>query len=81
MANFYTDNPDIRFLLKHINLHELAEVIEEGFRFASEFDYAPADPEEAVQNYEMVLDTVGRGTAKACCSQSVGIAQWRARRR
>ena len=58
MANFYRDNEDIQFLFRHINLGKLAEIMEEGFRFAREFDYAPADTEEAVRNYDMVLDSV-----------------------
>ena len=50
MANFYRDNDDIQFLLKHIDVGEAAEFMEEGFRFADEFDYAPADVDEAVKN-------------------------------
>jgi len=34
--------------------------MEEGFRFAGQFDYAPATPEEALQNYDLVLDSLGR---------------------
>ena len=60
MANFYKDNDDIQFLFKHMGLEELANYKEEGFRFASEFDHAPADAVEAVDNYEMVLDSVGQ---------------------
>lgn len=63
MANFYTDNDDIRFLFRHIDLGKLAEVTEEGFKFASEFDYAPADSAEAVRNYDMVLDSLGQLSA------------------
>lgn len=60
MANFYTDNDDIRFLFGHMDLGKLAEMTEEGFKFASEFDYAPADSTEAVRNYSMVLDSLGQ---------------------
>jgi len=60
MANFYTDNEDIRFLLRHLEVASVATVLEEGFRFAAEFDYAPASAEEAVRNYEMVLDSLGQ---------------------
>ncbi len=60
MANFYRDNDDIQFLLQHIDVGELVEFMEEGFRFADEFDYAPADVDEAVKNYEMVLEIVGK---------------------
>ena len=59
MGNFYRDNDDIQFLFRHINLGELAEAFEEGFRFAGEFDYAPAGTDEAVQNYDMVLESLG----------------------
>jgi len=60
MPNFYTDNDDIRFLFKHFDLGALARLCEEDFKFASQFDYAPADAGEAIRNYEMVLDSVGQ---------------------
>jgi len=60
MANFYRDNNDIQFLLKHIDLGELAAICEEDFRFSTEFDHAPADAEEAIQNYDMALDSLGQ---------------------
>jgi alkylation response protein AidB-like acyl-CoA dehydrogenase len=60
MANFYRDNDDIQFLFRHMNLREAAEICEEGFKFAGEFDYAPADATEAIRNYEMVLDSLGQ---------------------
>ncbi len=60
MANFYRDNDDIQFLLGHIDLAKVADYMEEGFRFAGEVDYAPADADEAIENYKMVLDAVGQ---------------------
>ena len=60
MANFYTDNNDIRFLFKHLDLRRLAEVCEQGFKHAAAFDHAPADADEAVTNYDMVLNTLGQ---------------------
>ena len=60
MANFYTDNSDIQFLLSHIDLGRLAEISEKNFKFASEFDYAPSDAGEAVENYRLVLESIGR---------------------
>lgn len=63
MANFYTDNDDIRFLFKHMNLGQLAQLTEEDFKFAQEFDCAPTDTAEAVQNYHMVLDSLGQLSA------------------
>ena len=59
MANFFTDNDDIRFLFDHLDLARLAEILEEGFRFAGEFDYAPADAGDAVDNYRRILTALG----------------------
>jgi len=63
MANFYTDNDDIKFLFKYFDAKLLAEQLEEGFRFAAEFDSAPANVDEALENYEMVLKSVGQLSA------------------
>ena len=63
MGNFYRDNDDIQFLFQHINLRQLASMIEEDFRFSAEFDHAPVDADEAVQNYDMVLDALGELSA------------------
>jgi len=60
MTNFYRDNDDIQFLFKHIDLGNLATICENGFKFADKFDYAPADANEAIKNYEMVLDSLGQ---------------------
>ena len=60
MANFYTDNEDIQFLFKHVEPGKMASIIEENFKFADEFDTAPASVEEALQNYDMVLDSLGQ---------------------
>jgi alkylation response protein AidB-like acyl-CoA dehydrogenase len=63
MANFYRDNEDIQFLFRHIDLCKLATICEEDFKFAGEFDYAPADADEAIQNYRLVLDSLGQLSA------------------
>jgi alkylation response protein AidB-like acyl-CoA dehydrogenase len=60
MANFYRDNDDIQFLFRHIDLGKPAEACEEGFKFAGEFESAPANAKEAVLNYDMVLDSLGQ---------------------
>ncbi|NLW87274.1 MAG: acyl-CoA dehydrogenase [Planctomycetes bacterium] len=59
MANFYTDNEDIRFLFNHLDLKRIAAITEEDFRFSKEFDIAPTNVEDAVDNYERILDTCG----------------------
>ncbi len=63
MGNFYRDNDDIQFLFKHIDVGKLAEVCEENFRFVKEFDYAPAGADEAIRNYNLVLESLGQLSA------------------
>jgi len=64
MANFYSDNEDIRFLFGHMDMARLAEIREEGFRFHEEFDFAPEDAADAVDNYERILKVVGELSAE-----------------
>jgi len=59
MANFFTDNEDIQFLFRHMDLARIAAIMEEDFRFATEFDFAPADPADAIDNYERILTSLG----------------------
>ena len=61
MPNFFLDNEDILFLFDHINLGEIARVQENDFEDArqGQFDYAPADEAEAIDNYKQVLSIVG----------------------
>ena len=60
MANFYTDNDDIQFLFRHMDMERLAAIAEEDFRFAKEFDFAPENADDAVDNYERILTTLGQ---------------------
>jgi hypothetical protein len=73
MANFYKDNDDIMFLVRHLDLGELARYQEEGFRFARECDYAPADAAEAIDNYQRILDTMGQISGNFIAPRSEGI--------
>ena len=60
MSNFYKDNSDIQFLFKYMDLELLAKLCEEDFRFAGQFDSAPADAKEAIANYDLVLNALGQ---------------------
>jgi len=64
MANFFTDNQDIQFLFDHFDMAKLAEIMEEGFVFAEEFDHAPSDGDDAVDNYRRILEMLGEITAE-----------------
>ena len=59
MANFYTDNPDLRHHLNHPLMRKIVELKERNYTDAEKFDYAPLDFEDAMDNYEKVLEVVG----------------------
>jgi len=64
MENFYTDNKEIEKVIDAVGLEEVAELCEEGFRFAKEYDFAPVDAADAVDNYKRALETCGEICAK-----------------
>jgi len=59
MPNYYTDNPDIKFNLERLDLKALADIMEIDYANAKEHDFAPANREEAAQNYLDILEVVG----------------------
>ncbi|MDE5934505.1 MAG: acyl-CoA dehydrogenase family protein, partial [Muribaculaceae bacterium] len=59
MANFYTDNPDLKNHLSHPLMQKIVDLKERGYSDAEKFDYAPRDFEDAMDNYDKVLDIVG----------------------
>ena len=59
MANFFLDNKDLQYQLRHPLMRKIVELKERGFEDKDKFDYAPVDFEDAMENYEMVLEIVG----------------------
>lgn len=59
MANFYTDNPEIKFYLNHPLMKRIVELRERNFADKDNYDYAPQDFEDAIDNYHRVLELAG----------------------
>ncbi|MEZ3591233.1 MAG: acyl-CoA dehydrogenase family protein [Muribaculaceae bacterium] len=59
MANFYTDNPDLKHHLTHPLMRKIVELKERNYTDAEKFDYAPFNYEDAMDSYDKVLDIVG----------------------
>jgi alkylation response protein AidB-like acyl-CoA dehydrogenase len=56
-----------------MDLAAIAEDCEKGFKFAEEFDYAPANAEEAIRNYDMVLDSLGQLSGDYIAPRAEGV--------
>lgn len=59
MANFYNDNPDLKHHLSHPLMEKIVELKERQYADAEAYDYAPMDFDDAMDNYDKVLEIVG----------------------
>lgn len=59
MANYYTDHPEIAFHLNHPLMKRLVELKEKGYIDAKQFDDAPVDYDDAIENYRRILEITG----------------------
>ena len=73
MANFYTDNPDLKHHLNHPLMRKIVELKERNYTYAEKFYYAPFNFEDAMDSYDKVLEIVGElcGTTIAENAESV----------
>lgn len=59
MANFYTDNPELKHHLTHPLMEKIVALKERDYTDAQKYDYAPLDFEDAMDSYDRVLNIVG----------------------
>ncbi|MEI6821067.1 MAG: acyl-CoA dehydrogenase family protein [Bacteroidota bacterium] len=62
MANFYTDNENLKFHLTHPLMEKIVRLKERNFADKDIYDYAPVDFEDTLDNYDKVLEIVGEIT-------------------
>ncbi len=70
MSNFFTDNPDLMFTLKNLEMKEIVALRENDYKQAEEFDYAPENYEDAMDNYKRVLKEIGEITGERIAPRS-----------
>lgn len=63
MANYYTDNEDLKFHLSHPMMKKIVELKENNFSDKNTYDYAAIDFEDAMDNYDKVLEIIGEISA------------------
>jgi alkylation response protein AidB-like acyl-CoA dehydrogenase len=59
MPNFFTDNSDLQFIFNNCNMKEVVAIAEDDYEQAKEFNYAPVNYEDAIENYRNVLEITG----------------------
>lgn len=73
MANFYTDNKDLKFHLTHPLMERIVQLKERNFSEKAEFDYAPMDYEDALDSFDKVLEVVGEICGEVISPNAEGV--------
>mgnify|MGYP000968000136 FL=1 len=63
MANYYTDHPELEFHLHHPLMKRIVELKERNFADKDTFEDAPVDYNDAIDNYNHLLEIMGDITA------------------
>ncbi len=69
MENFYLDNPDLKFHLTHPLMEKIVALKERNYADKAKYDYAPVDFEDAMDNYDKVLEIIGEIMRQYHCPQ------------
>ncbi len=73
MANYYSDHPEIAFYLQDPLMRRITELREKGFSESAEYDYAPVDHEDCIDNYKRLLEIVGDVAANVIAPNSESV--------
>ena len=73
MSNFFTDNPDLDFCLRHGDWREVVELRENRFADADKHDDAPRDYDDAIDSYRRILELVGDLAGERIAVRAAGV--------
>jgi alkylation response protein AidB-like acyl-CoA dehydrogenase len=62
--NFFLDNSDLQFRLDQIELENVLEIKEQGYRFHEEYAAAPRHYADAKDNYRLLMEVLGEICAR-----------------
>jgi hypothetical protein len=70
VKNFYQDNEDIQLSFKHLNWQRIVSLHERDFKDSERYAYAPENTDDAVDNYQRVLNVLGEIAAEYIAPRS-----------
>ena len=59
MLNYFSDNKDLEFTLKSLDLAEITALLEKNYSETDKYEAAPVDFNDAMDNYERALKVIG----------------------
>ena len=57
--NFFADNHDLQYRLDHLDLAEIVEILEDGYRHHPQYPTAPRNYADAFDSYRLQLRILG----------------------
>ncbi|MGB5437184.1 MAG: acyl-CoA dehydrogenase family protein [Maribacter sp.] len=73
MDNFFTDTPDFKFHLTHPLFQKVVALKEKNFKESEHYDFAPLHHEDALDNYDKVLEIVGEICANTIAANAESV--------
>jgi len=70
MSNFFTDNQDLVFTLKNLEIEELVALKENGYKEHEKYDIAPENFADAMDSFERILKVIGDVTGENIAPRS-----------
>ncbi len=64
--NFYLDNQDLQFRFNHLDVRDIVDIKEKGYRYHAQYPSAPRSYSDAMDNYRLMLEILGE-----ICAQEI----------
>lgn len=71
--NYYNNNPALKFQLSHPLMPKIVTLKEQNFVEKDQYEYAPKDFEDALDNYERVLEIIGEIAGEIIAPNAEGV--------
>ena len=68
--NFFTDNADLQFRLEQLDLSQVVDILEDGYRYQDLYPAAPRNYQDAKDNYRLLLTALGEICATRVAPQA-----------
>ena len=75
MANFYTENKNLKFHLNHPDMRRIVSIRENDFEERDKYEFAPMDYEDAIDSYEKILEVMGQLSAEVVANNAESVDQ------
>ena len=73
MSNYYTDNAALKFQLSHPLMKKIVALKERNYADKEKYDIAPRDFEDAIDNYDKVLEIIGEISGEIIAPNAEGV--------